>query len=122
MSDEVRSYKQMVKPIKTQGMQNYKLPIKNTQNCKYCRSSIQKGMFGCGKQVNTVNITSFTCNSIHSVIIVKLKTSSSQNDVIIPYKADTGNDGNVMPYYILNFLFLRASKGQLVAKNIEMSY
>ena len=49
------------------------------------------------KQVDTVNINSFSFKSIHSVIVTKLKTRCTQNSVIIQYRIDTGSD-NAIPY------------------------
>ena len=57
------------------------------------------------KQVDLVNITYLTFNSIHAVIIVKLKTCNSQNNGIMPYKIDTGSDGNISAYHVFKFYF-----------------
>ena len=48
------------------------------------------------KQVYIANITSFNFNSISSVIVTKLDTSSSQNSSEIAYKIGTCSDGNLM--------------------------
>ena len=51
-----------------------------------------------------------------------LKTSSNQVRIIIPYKVDTGSDGNVMHLHIYKELFPRAIKEQLAVtrnKNIQ---
>ena len=36
---------------------------------------------------------------------------------MIPYKIDTGRDGNIMPIHIFRTLFPKAPKEQLAAKN-----
>ena len=56
-------------------------------------------------QVDTVNITSFTFNSIKSAIFAKLDTSNSQNSTKMSYKK--GSDGDAMPH--IKILFPRAS-------------
>ena len=56
------------------------------------------------KQIDMGIITAFNSNSNRSVIVMKLFTSSSQNCAIVPYKIDTGSDGNLMPHTILNFI------------------
>ena len=67
------------------------------------------------KQVNMVNITPYTFHSILSVIIVKLKTSSSHNSAVIPYKVDTGIDGNILPFHLFKILLPKETKEELVA-------
>ena len=57
----------------------------------------------------------FNCSSIHLIIIAKLKVTCSQNSAIIPYKVDTGSDGNKMPYDIFRILFSRATEWQLAS-------
>ena len=42
-----------------------------------------------------------------------LRTSSNQNNTIIPHKIDTGSDGSKMPIHIVKILFPRATKEQL---------
>ena len=36
------------------------------------------------------------------------------NNVVIPYKIDTGNDRNIMPWYIFKKLFPRVTESQLM--------
>ena len=43
--------------------------------------------------------------SVRSVIIVKLRTKSSQIKTTCKYTIDTGNDGNLMPTEIFKVLF-----------------
>ena len=69
------------------------------------------------------NITSITFNSIHSIIIAKLKTSSRQNSAIIAYKVDLGSDSNIMSCHSFKIVFSRASQELLAAtKNKKVSY
>ena len=60
-----------------------------------------------------VTITSLNFISIWWVIRANYETSSSKSSAIIPYKVDTGSDGNIMPYYIFKILFSSKSKEQL---------
>ena len=46
--------------------------------------------------ITTININLISFNSNHSMIIAKLKTSSKQATMMVPYKVDTGCDGNIM--------------------------
>ena len=58
------------------------------------------------KQVDVVTINSFDLNSIWAVIVAKVKTSCSQNSVMIPYKIVMGSDDTIVPYNIyLNLYF-----------------
>ena len=67
------------------------------------------------KQVDMVTMNFFSFSRTHLVLIAKLKTSFSQNDAIIPYKVDTGSDGNILLYLILKISFTRATKQLLAA-------
>ena len=57
-------------------------------------------------QIDMVNINSISFNSKQLVMVVNLKTSSNQNSTVIPYKIDTGSDGNIMPFHITKLYFL----------------
>ena len=54
-------------------------------------------------QIDMVNINYIGFNSKQSVIVAKLKISSNQISIIIPYKINTGSDGNIMPICIFKF-------------------
>ena len=45
----------------------------------------------------------------------KIKSSSSQNSTLIPYKTDMGSDGNIMPIHIFKIFFPRAKTEKLAA-------
>ena len=62
-----------------------------------------------------VNINSIRFNSNHSAIIANLKASSNTVVITVPYKVDTGSNGNIMPFYMYKKLFLRATVEQLAA-------
>ena len=47
--------------------------------------------------------------------ICKVKNLLSQNSATMPYKFDTGSDGNVMLIHKFKILFPRVTKEQLVA-------
>ena len=65
--------------------------------------------------IKMVNICSVSFNSNHSVIITNLKTSSNKATIVMPYKVDMGNDGNIMPFNIFTKIFPRLTAYQLVA-------
>ena len=60
--------------------------------------------------IDLVNVNSFSFNNRQSVLVTKLKTSTSQNSAVIPYICDTGKDGNIMPIHIFRILFPRVMK------------
>ena len=70
------------------------------------------------------SIDSVSINSIHknhSVITENLKMSAGQNKIMVPYKVDTGSDGNIMPLNIFKKMFPKITNEQFVAtknKNI----
>ena len=55
--------------------------------------------------INLVNINSIHFNKNCLVITAKFKTSAGINNVLVPYKVDTGNDGNIMPLHIYKNYF-----------------
>ena len=67
------------------------------------------------EDVETVSINSVQFNINCSVLTVNLKTSAGQNSITVPYKIDTGCDGNLMPMHIFKKLFLGVTNEQLAA-------
>ena len=65
--------------------------------------------------IDMVNMNSINFNSNHSAITAKPKTSSHKVIITVPYKVDTGTNGNKMPLHIHKKLFPRATKEQLAA-------
>ena len=47
------------------------------------------------------------------MLTAKLEMCIGSNNMIIPYKIDTGSDGNIIPWYIFKKLFPRVSESQL---------
>ena len=47
-----------------------------------------------------------------SVITANLKTFANKSGIIVPYKVDTGSDGNIMPLHIYKKLFPRVTSEQ----------
>ena len=66
-----------------------------------------------GIGIANINLISF--NSNHSVILSKLKTSSKQATITVPYKVDMGCDGNIMPFNIFKKLFPNTTEYRLAA-------
>ena len=60
--------------------------------------------------IDMVNINSIIFNSKWLVITANLKTSSNQVSILVPYKVDTGSDGNIMPLHLYKRLFPSATK------------
>ena len=65
-------------------------------------------------QIDMVSIYFITFNSKEIVMVAKLKTSSSQNCTMIPYKINTGSDVNLMPIHRFKFVFPRVTNEHLV--------
>ena len=68
-------------------------------------------------EVETVSIDSVHLNKNQSLITMKLETQVGGNTVEIPYKIDTGNEGNIMPL----FMFKNCLK-RLQRSNCENQY
>ena len=62
-----------------------------------------------------INRNSININSNHSAIIANLKASSNKATTALPYKVDTGSDGNIIPLNIFTKLFPSTTADQLVA-------
>ena len=60
-------------------------------------------------EIETVSINSVHMNKNWSLLTAKLKTCTGNNKLTVPYKIDTGSDGNKMPWYIFKKLFPRIS-------------
>ena len=63
--------------------------------------------------IESVSINSIQFISNNSVLTTKLKTSAGQSKILVPYKNDTGNDGNIMPLHVYKTLFPNATNEQL---------
>ena len=64
-------------------------------------------------ETEMVSINSVYMNKIQMVLTTKLDTHAGDNKITIPYKIDTGSDGNIMPWYIFKKLFPRVTKAEL---------
>ena len=69
--------------------------------------------------IDLMNITSIHFNKNCSEITANLKMSVGINNIKVPYKIDTGNNGNIMPLHIYKknyYLFLKITSEQLQQK------
>ena len=53
-----------------------------------------------GKDNELVSINSIQFNKNCPVLTTNLKTSAGQSNIMVPYKIDTGSDGNIMPLHV----------------------
>ena len=58
--------------------------------------SWHKQMSKIGRLIGEILMKSFSFNSIRSVFLTNLDTSSRQKRIKVEYKIDTGSDGNLM--------------------------
>ena len=65
--------------------------------------------------IEMVNINSMSFTSNHSTLLSKLKTSSKQATMTVPYKINMGCGGNIMPFNIFKKLFPNTTEDRLVA-------
>ena len=63
--------------------------------------------------IEMVVINSVCMNKSQSMLTAKLHVYTGDNNVIIPYKIDTGSDGNIMPWYIFKKWFARVTEAEL---------
>ena len=69
------------------------------------------------KQIDIININSFSFNSISSVLVAQLKIRCSEHNVDIQYKIDAGIYGNILSYHIFKVVFPWATEEPLVETN-----
>ena len=70
-------------------------------------------------KIETVSINSVHMNKNQAMLTVKLEMCAGDNELTVPYKIDTGSDGNIMPWYIFKKLFPRVTEAKLKRKNIK---
>ena len=76
-----------------------------------------------GEDTDIVSINSLYINRKLSSIMAKLEMQADKTALEIPYKIDTGSEGNIMPLYIFQKLFASISKDQfkrLAKGNIKL--
>ena len=64
-------------------------------------------------EIEMVSINSVYMNKNQLMLTVKLEMHTGNNKIAIPYKIDTGSDGNIMPWYIFKKMFQRVTEGEL---------
>ena len=64
-------------------------------------------------EVETVSIDSVHLNKNQFLITTKLETQVGRNTIEIPYKIDTGSEGNIMPLFMFKRLFKNITEEQL---------
>ena len=61
-------------------------------------------------EIETMSIDSVHMNKNWSLLTAELETYAGDNKIIIPYKIDTGSEGNIMPWHIFKRLFKMLQK------------
>ena len=64
-------------------------------------------------QIETVSINLVHLNKNQSLMTAYLEMQAGEDIVKIPYKIDTGSEGNIMPLYIFKRLFKNTIEEQL---------
>ena len=67
------------------------------------------------ENIELVSINSIQFNKNHSVLTAKFKMSAGQSNIKVPYKIDTGSNGNKMSLHVYKTLFLNITNEQLGA-------
>ena len=65
------------------------------------------------EEIETVGINSVYLNKNQSLITAHLEMQVGKTTVEIPYKIDTGSEGNIMPLCIFQKLFKNMTEEQL---------
>ena len=72
-------------------------------------------------EIEMVSINSVYMNKNWLMLTAKLEMCTGDNKITIPYKIDTGSDGNIMHWYIFKKLFPRVTEAEL-EKTIKNTY
>ena len=64
-------------------------------------------------KIETVSIDSVHMNKNWSLLIAELETHAGNTKIIVPYKIDTGREGNIMPLHIFKRLFKNITEAKL---------
>ena len=74
-------------------------------------------------EIETVSINSLFLNKHHSLITADLEIQVGETTIEVPYKIDTGSEGNLMPLYIFKELFEGMPEEQLkgsIKSNVKL--
>ena len=74
-------------------------------------------------KIETVSINSAHMNKNWSMLTAELETCTNNSKLTVPYKIDTGSDGDIMPWYIFKQLFPRVMEAELektIKKHIKL--
>ena len=69
-------------------------------------------------KIETVSIDSVHLNKNQSLLMAELEMHAGPNKIVIPYKRNTGSEGNIMPWYIFKKLFKNIAEDE-VQKTIK---
>ena len=64
-------------------------------------------------KIEMVSVNSVYMNKSQLMLTAKLDMHTGNNKIAIPYKIDTGSDGNIMPRYIFKKWFQRVTEAEL---------
>ena len=67
------------------------------------------------ENIELVSINSFQFNKNHSILTINLKTSADQSNIMVPYKIDSGSNGNIMALHMYRKLFPNITNEKLSA-------
>ena len=58
-----------------------------------------------GENIELVSINSIQFNKNQSILTANLKISTDQSNIMVPYKIDTGSNGNIVPLHMYKNYF-----------------
>ena len=64
-------------------------------------------------EIEMVSVDSVHMNKNWSLLMAELEMCADDNKIIIPYKIDTGSQGNIMPWHIFKRLFKNITEAEL---------
>ena len=84
-----------------------------TSACQNDAESCKGSDAGINRAIYMVTIKSFNFNSIHSIIVKRLKQSVAPQKPVLEHKIDLGRDGNLMPVNICKVLCPKTTMAEL---------
>ena len=86
-------------------MGHFRKVCRSKINCTVHEVEIEMGSDSQGEDIETISISSLYLNRKWSLIMANLEMQACETALEIPYKIDTGSEGNLMPLYIFQKLF-----------------
>ena len=92
---------------------HFKKVCRSRRDCTIHEVELEMAQEPQKEEIETVSINSIYLNKKCLLITARLEMQVGENTIEVPYKIDTGSEGNLMPLYIFKRLFKNMPEEQL---------